>query len=122
MIIWFPYIRHLYDIRVFGPAAPGRTIVRSAWFLLWGNNNPTYNQNTMGYTSNSDFSKIVYNSPQEAFNTPAEMGYMESHDEERLMYKNLQYGNSSGGYNVKHWPRHLIDKLQLQQFSLQCRS
>jgi glycosidase len=70
-------------------------------FLLWGNNNPTYNQNTMGYTSNSDFSKIVYTSPQEAFNTPAEMGYMESHDEERLMYKNLQYGNNSGGYNVK---------------------
>jgi hypothetical protein len=29
------------------------------------------------------------------------MGYMESHDEERLMYKNLHYGNSSGTYNVK---------------------
>ena len=27
---------------------------------------------------------------------------MESHDEERLMYKNLQYGNSSGSYNVKN--------------------
>ena len=26
---------------------------------------------------------------------------MESHDEERLMYKNIQYGSSSGGYNVK---------------------
>src|SRR5690606_33460392 len=26
---------------------------------------------------------------------------MESHDEERLMYKNLQYGNGSGDYNVK---------------------
>jgi 1,4-alpha-glucan branching enzyme len=70
-------------------------------FLLWGNNNPTYNQNTMGYSSNSDFSKIVYNSTQQKFFTPAEMGYMESHDEERLMYKNLQYGNASGAYNVK---------------------
>jgi hypothetical protein len=30
------------------------------------------------------------------------MGYMESHDEERLMYKNLQYGNSNGSdYNIK---------------------
>jgi hypothetical protein len=27
---------------------------------------------------------------------------MESHDEERLMYKNLTYGNSSGTYNVKN--------------------
>lgn len=26
---------------------------------------------------------------------------MESHDEERLMYKNIQYGNSSGSYNIK---------------------
>ncbi len=71
-------------------------------FLLWGNNNHTYNQNTMGYSSNSDFSKIVYNSTQQKFFTPAEMGYMESHDEERLMVKNLQFGNSSGGYNVKN--------------------
>jgi hypothetical protein len=69
--------------------------------MLWGNNNPMYNQATMGYSSNSDFSKIVYNSAQEAFNSPLEMGYMESHDEERLMYKNLAFGNSSGSYNVK---------------------
>ena len=69
-------------------------------FLLWGVNNYSYNQATMGYAASSDFSKIVYNSSQEAFSTPAEMGYMESHDEERLMYKNLQFGNSSGGYNV----------------------
>lgn len=70
-------------------------------FLLWGNSNPEYNQNTMGYNSNSDFSKIVYNSARQGFTSPAEIGYMESHDEERLMYKNLQFGNSSGGYNVK---------------------
>jgi hypothetical protein len=30
------------------------------------------------------------------------MGYAESHDEERLMYKNLQFGNSANaGHNVK---------------------
>ncbi len=73
-------------------------------FLLWGNSNPAYNQATMGYGGNSDFSKIVYNDPQEAFTTPAEMGYMESHDEERLMYKNLQYGNAAGTYSVKSLP------------------
>jgi 1,4-alpha-glucan branching enzyme len=71
-------------------------------FMLWGNNNPSYNQNTMGYNSNADISKIIYNSPQQGFTTPVEMGYMESHDEERLMYKNLQYGNTSGSYNVKN--------------------
>ncbi|MCW3107749.1 MAG: type sorting protein, partial [Segetibacter sp.] len=70
-------------------------------FLLWGNNNPAYNQATMGYNSNSNFSKVVYSSGEEAFNSPAEMGYMESHDEERLMFKNLAFGNSAGSYNVK---------------------
>ena len=79
-------------------------------FMLWGNNNPTYNQNTMGFGSNADFSKIVYNSSQEAFSTPAEVGYMESHDEERLMFRNITYGNSSGGYNV----RNLATALQRQ--------
>jgi hypothetical protein len=32
------------------------------------------------------------------------ISYMESHDEERLMYKNLQFGNSSGTYNIKSFP------------------
>ncbi|MEZ5029334.1 MAG: alpha-amylase family glycosyl hydrolase [Ferruginibacter sp.] len=71
-------------------------------FMLWGNNNATYNQCTMGYVSNSDITPIVYSSAQKGYNNPAEVGYMESHDEERTMYKNLTYGNSSGSYNVKN--------------------
>jgi glycosidase len=70
-------------------------------FMLWGNNNFVYNQNTMGYTANSDISPVVYSDPKKAFANPAEVGYMESHDEERTMYKNLNNGNSSGSYNVK---------------------
>jgi 1,4-alpha-glucan branching enzyme len=31
--------------------------------------------------------------------------YMESHDEERLMFKNLTYGNSSGNYSVRNCKR-----------------
>ena len=73
-------------------------------FMLWGNNNFVYNQCTMGYTANSDISPIVYSDPKKAYNNPAEVGYMESHDEERTMYKNLTFGNSSGGYNVKNLP------------------
>lgn len=70
-------------------------------FMLWGNNNYVYNQCTMGYTASSDISPIVYSDPKKAFANPAEMGYMESHDEERTMYRNLANGNVSGGYNVK---------------------
>ncbi len=71
-------------------------------FMLWGNNNAVYNQCTMGYTSNSDISTIVYSDPKKAYSNPAEMGYMESHDEERTMFKNLAYGNLNGAYSVKN--------------------
>ncbi len=70
-------------------------------FMPWGNINPRYNQCSMGYASNSDISSVVYNSSQRLFSAPSLMGYMESHDEERTMYKNLQFGNASGAYDVK---------------------
>jgi hypothetical protein len=67
--------------------------------MLWGNLNGPYNQATMGYEAGSDFSMVSY---KERFWTePRLVGYMESHDEERLMYKNLQYGASSGTYNIQ---------------------
>lgn len=70
-------------------------------FMLWGNNNYSYNQCTMGYTAGSDISPVVYSSTQRAYSNPASVGYMESHDEERTMYKNITFGNSNGSYNVK---------------------
>ncbi len=70
-------------------------------FMLWGNSNYSYNQCTMGYAASSDITPMVYSSPARGFNNPAVVGYSESHDEERTMYKNLQFGNSAGSYNVK---------------------
>ncbi len=67
--------------------------------LLWGNMNHSYNQASMGWNSNSDFSRGYYKT--RGWSKPHLVTYMESHDEERLMYKNLQWGNSSGEYNVK---------------------
>jgi 1,4-alpha-glucan branching enzyme len=73
-------------------------------FMLWGNMNSQYNQCTMGYTNNSNISNISYNSSGRNFNNPALFGYMQSHDEERTMFKNLNNGNSNGGYNVTNLP------------------
>jgi len=67
--------------------------------LLWGNSNYNYTQGSMGYSSNSDFSWGYYKN--RGWTEPNLVTYMESHDEERMMYKNLQYGNSSGSYNIK---------------------
>lgn len=75
------------------------TVLSNSGFMLWGNHNYNYNEATMGYISNSNFEWIDYKKRNWA--QPKVMGYMESHDEERLMYKNGLYGNSSGGYNVR---------------------
>ncbi|MDY8138191.1 alpha-amylase family glycosyl hydrolase [Aquimarina sp. 2201CG5-10] len=67
--------------------------------LVWGNVNFNYNQATMGF-NNSDFGGgVSYLS--RGWTTPSVVAYMESHDEERLMYKNLQFGNSLGAYNIQ---------------------
>jgi 1,4-alpha-glucan branching enzyme len=69
--------------------------------LLWGNQNYHYGEATMGYhdQGKSDFSGISY--LEKLMTVPALVGYMESHDEERLMYKNKSFGNSSGNYNIQ---------------------
>ena len=66
--------------------------------MLWGKMTNEYNQLTMGYNSNNDISRMGHTA--HGFTGKRLVGYAESHDEERLMYKNLQYGNSSGGYDV----------------------
>ena len=70
--------------------------------LLWGNSNYNYNEATMGWheSGKSDFSWGYYGT--RGWTKPRLVTYMESHDEERLMYKNLQWGNASGGYRVNN--------------------
>lgn len=67
--------------------------------LLWGNLNHAYNQNTMGFAGDSDFSWIYHETRN--WTVPHVIGYMESHDEERIMYRNNTNGVTLGGYNVK---------------------
>ncbi|WP_235817876.1 alpha-amylase family glycosyl hydrolase [Formosa haliotis] len=67
--------------------------------MMWGKMTDSYNQLTMGYASNSNFNRM--GNEAHGFTAKRLLGYAESHDEERLMYKNLQYGAASGSYNVK---------------------
>ena len=78
-------------------------------FLLWGNMNYNYNQATMGYRfgpSGDDgswnFSGVYFKN--RGWTKPGLVSYTESHDEERLMYKNETYGNSGPNYNIKNIP------------------
>jgi glycosidase len=74
-------------------------VLSNEGILLWGNLNYNYNEATMGWNDNSDFSWISYQ--KRGWSQPHVMGYMESHDEERLMFKNISYGNGSGSYQTK---------------------
>lgn len=67
--------------------------------MMWGKMTGPYNQLSMGYASESDISRMI--SSNHSFTANRLMGYAESHDEERLMYKNVQYGATNGTYNVK---------------------
>ncbi len=76
------------------------TVLANNGFLLWGKMTDAYNEATMGYAgSKQDLSWGNYKSRN--WNAPQLLTYAESHDEERLMYKNNIYGNVSGTYNVK---------------------
>ena len=67
--------------------------------MLWGNLNHNYCEASMGWNSNSDFSWIDYQ--DRGWSNPYLVGYMESHDEERQVFKNVTYGNSNGSYNIQ---------------------
>jgi hypothetical protein len=69
--------------------------------LLWGNMNYNYCEAAMGWNdgNKTDFSGISYKT--RTWNDPHLVGYMESHDEERLMYKCLRWGNHSDEYNTQ---------------------
>lgn len=66
--------------------------------MLWNKQTEPYNQNTMGYVENSNYDRM--NHSLHGFTNMHAVGYGESHDEERLMFKNLAYGAVNGGYAV----------------------
>lgn len=78
------------------------TTLATEGMMVWANVNGSSNEATMGYTGNS---LTRFSSKARGWNDAKHdkhIAYMESHDEERLMYKNLQYGNASGNYSIKN--------------------
>lgn len=83
----------------------------SKGIMLWRNMEANYAQNIMGYASNGGTSNALgdvdfANNPFGSgvpFTVPHVLSYMESHDEERVMFKALQYGNNSQtNHNVRN--------------------
>jgi hypothetical protein len=68
--------------------------------LLWAGFDPhnNYLEAAMGY--NSNFAGASYRN--RGWDDPHLIVYIESHDEERMVYKNVSFGASSGSYNVRN--------------------
>jgi pullulanase/glycogen debranching enzyme len=78
----------------------------SQGMMCWTDLSSSGEQATMGYPSNPswDISGLFYDGygfPSSGSSPYGLVSYFESHDEERLQFKNGAYGNSSGSYNVQ---------------------
>ncbi len=80
--------------------------------LFWGNHNYNYSEAAMGYHSNnqSNFSGVFHQN--RGWNSPNLVGFMESHDEQRMSYRNQQWGNNSGSYDIRDFETN-IDRLKM---------
>lgn len=83
-------------------------------FLMWTNVSYEYQEAVMGYASNLNWA----NYQSHGMSVPAVISYPESHDEERLMYKALNYGNSSGGNSIQNLETALARMEAIQCFHL----
>lgn len=81
---------------------PEETVLANLGMMLWGKMTTQYEQAAMGYSQNSDLSWGSYQA--RGWNFPHLISYGESHDEERIMYKVEQFGNSSGSYDTQDLP------------------
>lgn len=69
--------------------------------LLWGNINHDYRNLVKGFGNNLSWGVYTFRD----YDDPHVVSYMESHDEERLMYDALNFGNTSQApdYNVRNF-------------------
>lgn len=76
--------------------------------MLWGNMNHAYSEAAMGFSA--DLRGALHS--ERGWTYPYLIAYMESHDEERMMYRNLQFGTSSGSYNIRQLST-ALDRIEL---------
>ncbi|MEN9347412.1 MAG: hypothetical protein RLZZ77_923 [Bacteroidota bacterium] len=103
--IWNDYYSHMqttepgsYCILEHLSDNPEETVLANTGMMPWGKMTTQYEEASMGYSS--DLTWASYQA--RGWSQPHLISYGESHDEERLMYKNLNFGNSNGSYDVQN--------------------
>lgn len=70
--------------------------------MLWGNMWGAYKEAALGYNTTANLNWVSYKA--RGWNDPHVVGYMESHDEDRIGYECKTYGNSAPNHNIKSLP------------------
>ncbi|MEM1116358.1 MAG: alpha-amylase family glycosyl hydrolase [Bacteroidota bacterium] len=68
--------------------------------MFWSNLNDASAQAAMGYMDRSSLTRSY--PPNNGFPLDGQITFMESHDEQWMMFKNRSFGNASGSYNVRN--------------------
>ncbi|HEN20937.1 MAG TPA: T9SS type A sorting domain-containing protein [Desulfobacteraceae bacterium] len=76
--------------------------------MLWGNMNYAYSQLSMAYSESINWGSYKVR----GWSKPHLITYMESHDEERIMFRNLNYGLSAGNYDITDFNT-ALDRIKL---------
>jgi len=99
-----------YPILEFFPHQVGATnptdegkVLSEAGMMFWGNLNHAYTEAAMGWPGDWNLSGGFYGTTGggRGLSQPNYIAYMESHDEERMQFKNAAYGNAKDGYSTK---------------------
>ncbi|NVO20032.1 MAG: DUF5018 domain-containing protein [Bacteroidetes bacterium] len=78
------------------------TVLANSGFLLWSAMHNNYKQVAMGWQTNSNVSWAYHGN--RGWSYPNLVDYMETHDEERMLYEALNNGNSSNpAYDIKYF-------------------
>ena len=73
-----------------------------AGFMMWRNMNEPYHQAAMGWSEKSDLSRMYEWTATNGMPENTLVGYMESHDEERLAYKSVKSGTDPIKNNISN--------------------
>ena len=104
--IWTDYYNHMQDVE---PGSyvilehlgdnPEETALANIGMMLWGKMTTQYEEAAMGYASDLNWGSYQ----ARGWNNPHLISYAESHDEERVMYKTINFGNSAGSYDTQEF-------------------
>jgi hypothetical protein len=94
--VWDSYPDTYFVLEHFGHNSEEMTLSNNG-FMLWGNLHSDYSDAAMGWGGNLSWG--VHTS--RGWDDAHLVTYMESHDEERMMYNNIHFGNSVGDYFIQ---------------------